>query len=181
MMQWFTTSRLATIGTPPNPPPPTTTDHHRPPPRTVNASTNPAAAFQQGIGYSTEVGQSNHAGLAATILALPAGPQAAAVAATVRMLHPATLTEAVPPSLSPSLEAIRASHADTVAALLKDHARYMASTGAGNAAAAPSSDDALLLLLKLEMNAFASGIYSALSLVNHSPEPNCIKFNPQPG
>lgn len=39
-------------------------------------------------------------------------------------------------------------------------------------------EEALLLLLKMQMNAFESGVYIDLALVNHSCFPNCVKFGP---
>lgn len=41
-----------------------------------------------------------------------------------------------------------------------------------------SEEDALLLLLKVRLNAFESGLYIELALVNHACFPNCAKFGP---
>jgi hypothetical protein len=41
-----------------------------------------------------------------------------------------------------------------------------------------SRDDVLCLALALQHNGFNSGLYSRLTLVNHSCRPNCIKFMP---
>jgi hypothetical protein len=43
---------------------------------------------------------------------------------------------------------------------------------------AKTTEDALRVLLTLQHNGFVSGLYQNLSLVNHSCNPNCIKFAP---
>ena len=42
----------------------------------------------------------------------------------------------------------------------------------------PTREEVLCIALALQHNGFASGLYSKLTLVNHSCRPNCIKFSP---
>jgi hypothetical protein len=45
----------------------------------------------------------------------------------------------------------------------------------------PSIDEIYRLLLVIKHNAFSSGLYHKLCMINHSCNPNCIKFEPRQG
>lgn len=53
------------------------------------------------------------------------------------------------------------------------------SADAGAARAGLSDDELLRLLLGMQMNAFESGVYIELAMLNHSCRPNCTKLTPR--
>eukprot|EP00873_Tetraselmis_striata_P027146 jgi/Tetstr1/447410/TSEL_034844.t1 len=107
-------------------------------------------------------GEDLHTALARRILTeLPAEGRHAALNAAAA-LHPVELTD-LPADV---LEQQRACHKASAARLAS-----MGEHGLGE-------DDVLRLLLAMQCNAFYSGLYCNLALINHACKPNCTKLTP---
>lgn len=104
-------------------------------------------------------------------------------------LHPQSLS---PPHMSPS-QLARAwdSHRGTVNQLMARATAHADSSVADDdaaddaaavaAAAKPyTREDVLRCICQVQFNAFDSGMYLALAMINHSCNPNCCKFSPPP-
>jgi hypothetical protein len=101
-------------------------------------------------------------------VATPAGDwriEDAGAAALLELLHPHSLSQvAVPPVLAPRKQFARE------VAYLRRQPR------ADDGAPERSDDEVLRVLLQVRLNAFDSGIYQHLSMLNHACNPNAIKF-----
>lgn len=108
----------------------------------------------------------------------------------IRELHPQSLDPAVGCMTETQLERSWTEHAATVDALLQ---RYPCPPDRGSAAASVNNADAgsgdgsgpynreevLRCMLAVQFNAFGSGLYLALAMINHSCRPNASKFEPR--
>lgn len=110
-----------------------------------------------------------HAAIARAIL--QAGPARNTLLQQTRHLCPVHLQD-LPPSIVPVL---RHAHTSTLEHLRRVEADVTSATPGTE----QLDDDALLrLVVAMQMNAFESGVYVRLALVNHSCKPNCCKFTP---
>ena len=75
-------------------------------------------------------------------------------------LHPKELADAE----EDEIESMRSIHQARIEALLVNHIEW-------------NAEEVIRLLLALQHNGFASGLYTRLSIFNHSCKPNVIKFD----
>eukprot|EP01043_Picozoa_sp_COSAG02_P014724 COSAG02_NODE_612_length_19541_cov_13.245150_1_plen_522_part_00 len=105
-------------------------------------------------------------------------------------LHPQSLDPAAGCLTEAQLERCWKEHAPTVDVLLRRYPQPPgtgSTTGGGMDAGADSSDgggpynrdEVLRCVLAVQFNAFGSGLYLALAMINHSCRPNASKFEPQ--
>jgi SET domain len=105
---------------------------------------------------------------------------AAALRLALTVLHPVAL-DCVPPDALARVEAECRPECEQLQREVIDALEREGSAAAGNLhryveAAAKERDCMMRLLLTMRFNAFHSGIYFALAMVNHSCRPNCTKF-----
>jgi len=90
----------------------------------------------------------------------------------VAALHPRTLADFSPGALKKARER----HGVSAKKISEDLAA--AQKGNAKAGASPSDDQCLLVILKMQCNAFEGGLFIRMAMVNHSAAPNLHKFQP---
>jgi hypothetical protein len=121
-----------------------------------------APFFPVPVGLEATEGETLHSLVAKEIVRADAGrsPQ-------LTQLHPLSLQ---PPHLTAEqLQFATAKHGDAISALLAD-----TTTPTGY-----TFDEVLRIVLAVQFNAFSSGMYFALAMINHACSPNCSKFAPR--
>ena len=86
-----------------------------------------------------------------------------AVTAT-KSLHPQSLSDSEGGSIEAAKERIGTERLDAI-----------------SKASDLDANEIIRIYLTLEHNGFNSGLYKELSLINHSCDPNCVKYSPKPG
>jgi hypothetical protein len=129
-------------------------------------------------GYSAGHVQEGEASLhAATVRAILQSVQRSRILAHCSSLCPLSLVDVSQEVLAMLYEV----HAHTLDMLVDADAAGRGGQEGAVAAERLSTEQLLRLLLAVQMNAFQSGVYLRLAMVNHSCWPNCVKLTLQGG